>query len=232
MPTPSARKRLSTSSVEPLSPNLVRDTLDCLADDFVLSGVKIGMLGTGEVAGRVADFLAASSTGFGRGKVVLDPVLASSSGAPLIDSNGVSVIREQLLKYVGWITPNIHELAILAGQQEPVPTAAQRLKEMASREGNDELSVVVTGGDLDQPAEFLLSRSGEQAWFRGEKVETNSTHGTGCAFSTALLCALIQGKESGAAVEAAKAYVTEALRSAFPVGKGKGPMNHLFPFNR
>jgi hydroxymethylpyrimidine/phosphomethylpyrimidine kinase len=88
--------------------------------------------------------------------------------------------------------------------------------------------VVVTGGHLGKPDDFLLSASGEQIWIPGEWIATNSTHGTGCAFSTAILCGLISDLNSKEVVAAAKAYVTEALRSAYPVGKGKGPMNHLF----
>ena len=88
--------------------------------------------------------------------------------------------------------------------------------------------MVVTGGHLGRPDDFLLTAAGDQVWLPGERIDTNSTHGTGCAFSSALLCELISGLSPSDAVAAAKAYVTEALRSAYPVGKGKGPMNHLF----
>src|SRR6202012_1114526 len=104
-----------------------------------------------------------------------------------------------------------------------------RLRDLAGHLGNDELNVVVTGGDLDPPNDFLLSSAASEMWFQGEKVMTTSTHGTGCAFSSALLCAVISGQDSEQAVGTAKAYVTEALRRAYPVGKGKGPMNNLFP---
>jgi hydroxymethylpyrimidine/phosphomethylpyrimidine kinase len=90
---------------------------------------------------------------------------------------------------------------------------------------------VVTGGDLTRPDDFLLTATGEQHWFSGERVATNSTHGTGCAFSSALLCELISGSSGREAVAAAKSYVAEALRFAYPVGKGKGPMNHLYQFD-
>jgi hydroxymethylpyrimidine/phosphomethylpyrimidine kinase len=90
------------------------------------------------------------------------------------------------------------------------------------------LNVVVTGGHLDKPDDFLLSASGNQIWLPGERIPTNSTHGTGCAFSTAILCGLVSGLNAPEAVASAKQYVTEALRSAYPVGKGKGPLNHLF----
>jgi len=114
---------------------------------------------------------------------------------------------------------------------ERVPAAAAHLQEMAARLGNNELNVVVTGGHLNRPDDFFRSASGGEIWLPGEKIATTSTHGTGCAFSTALLCGLIAGQEPSQAVAGAKAYVANALRSAYPIGKGKGPMNHLFRFN-
>jgi hydroxymethylpyrimidine/phosphomethylpyrimidine kinase len=231
---------LGVRTVEPLSPLLVRQTLECLAEDVSLAGVKIGMLGSSAVACEVSSFLRAQSGILPRVRVVLDPVVRSSSGIPLIDRDGVRVIREVMLQSIGWITPNIDELAILAGEEstapgslrrEQVPAAAARLKDLAARLGNGELSVVVTGGHLSRPDDFLLTALGEQRWLEGEKITTNATHGTGCAFSSALLCSLISGQSPYASAAAAKSYVMEALRSAYPVGKGKGPMNHLFPFD-
>ncbi len=218
-------------AVEPLPAALVRQTLDCLAQDVSLAGIKIGMLGSSEIASEVVSFLIGQS----RNCVVLDPVLRSTSGTPLLDANGIRVLRDQLLHSIGWITPNIEELTILIGEKpgspDQVPEAAARLKDLAARLGNDELNVVVTGGDLSRPDDFLLTASGDQLWFPGEKIATSSTHGTGCAFSSALLCGLISGLGAREAVASAKAYVTEALRSAYPIGKGKGPMNHLYRFD-
>jgi hydroxymethylpyrimidine/phosphomethylpyrimidine kinase len=219
---------LGVQSVETLSSSLVRQTLECLAADVILSGIKIGMLGSHEIVSEVANFLAGSLANVPRRMTVLDPVLRSSSGSPLIDPNGVTLIRNRLLQRIGWITPNIQELAILVEGQESIPSGASRLREMAARLGNDELNVVVTGGDLDQPDDFLLTSSGDEVWLKGEKVVTNSTHGTGCAFSSALLCELLLDRSPVKAVESAKEYVTQALRMAYPVGRGKGPINHLF----
>jgi hydroxymethylpyrimidine/phosphomethylpyrimidine kinase len=222
-------------AVEPLSATLVRQTLECLAEDVSISGIKIGMLGTSGIVSEVVSFLIGQSARLARNRIVLDPVLGSTSGTPLLDANGIHVLRDELLHCIGWITPNIQELAVLIGEdpagRDQVPAAAARLKDLAARLGNDELNVVVTGGDLNRPDDFLLTASGEQHWFPGEKIETNSTHGTGCAFSSALLCGLISGLGAREAVTAAKAYVSEALRSAYPVGRGKGPMNHQYQFD-
>jgi hydroxymethylpyrimidine/phosphomethylpyrimidine kinase len=222
-------------AVEPLSATLVRQTLDCLAEDAGLAGIKIGMLGTSGIASEIVSFLVGQSARLARSRIVLDPVLRSTSGTPLLDANGIRLLRDKLLNRIGWITPNIQELAILIGAdpagRDQVPAAALQLKDLAGRQGNDELNVVVTGGDLSRPDDFLLTASGKQHWFPGERIATTSTHGTGCAFSSALLCEVISGSGPKEAVAAAKAYVTEALRSAYPVGKGKGPMNHLYQFD-
>jgi hydroxymethylpyrimidine/phosphomethylpyrimidine kinase len=231
---------LGVRAVEPLSSTLVRQTLECLAEDVSLSGVKIGMLGSSTVLREVSSFLTAQKGAIPRARIVLDPVLRSSSGVALIDQEGLGLLCGELIRCVGWITPNLDELALLAGGgpsapgsvgREQVPAAAARLREMAARLGNHELNVVVTGGHLDRPDDFLLAASGEQSWFDGEMIVTKATHGTGCAFSSALLSELISGRSPRQAVGAAKAFVTEALRAAYPVGKGKGPMNHLFRFN-
>jgi hydroxymethylpyrimidine/phosphomethylpyrimidine kinase len=225
---------LGVRAVETLPPMLLRQTLDCLAEDVSLSGVKIGMLGNSAVVCEVSSFLTSQSGTIPRERIVLDPVLNSTSGTALIDGDGVRVLREELLLRVGWITPNLDELALLVGGasgREQVPAAAARLQAMAARLGNHGLNVVVTGGHFDRPDDFLLTAAGEQSWLAGEKIITNATHGTGCAFSSALLCGLISGRSPRGAVVAAKAYVKEALRLAYPVGKGKGPMNHLFPFD-
>jgi hydroxymethylpyrimidine/phosphomethylpyrimidine kinase len=112
--------------------------------------------------------------------------------------------------------------------REDVPAAAARLQELAWKAGNPELNVVVTGGHLHSPDDFLLTSNGKRIWLKGERVDTQSTHGTGCAFSAGLLCQLILGAEPEQAMSCTKEYVTAALKAAYPIGRGKGPMHHLF----
>lgn len=221
---------LGVRAVEPVTASTVAATLQMLAEDVEFSGIKVGMLATAEVANAVADFLD-SVPGV---PVVLDPVLRSSSGRELLEPEGVVVLRERLLGRIDWITPNREELEILIGRtisrSEEVPEAAERLRELARKTGNERLKVVVTGGDLSPPEDYLLSGENDSGWISGERIETNSTHGTGCAFSSALLCRLVTGDSPRGAAVRAKEYVTAALKAAYPVGRGKGPMNHLFNF--
>jgi hydroxymethylpyrimidine/phosphomethylpyrimidine kinase len=216
--------------VEAVEAATVRDMLDCLREDVEFAGVKIGMLASASIVAEVQGFLAGTEQPVG--SVVLDPVLRSSSGRELLEPDGVRWIREELLAQVGWITPNLDEIAILTGREmrirDDVPEAARALRILAADLGNHELNVIVTGGHLDEPDDFVLLASGEECWLPGKRVETTSTHGTGCAFSSALTSRLILGDASIDAVVNAKSYVTEALRAAYPVGQGRGPINHLF----
>jgi hydroxymethylpyrimidine/phosphomethylpyrimidine kinase len=199
-----------------------------LAEDVDFAGIKLGMLANGEIARAVNIFLKCHENV----PVVLDPVIRSSSGRSLLDLDGVSVIREQLLARVEWITPNLDELAVLAGMPiaaaEDVPRGAAELRRLAREAGNKRLSIVVTGGHLDPPDDYLLSADGEQVWIPGRRIQTRATHGTGCAFSSALLCRLATGNLPEVAVRRAKKYVAAAMAAAYPIGGGKGPMNHLY----
>ena len=221
---------LGVQRVEAVAPATIRETLNCLRDDVLPAGVKVGMLATPEAVGEVASFLAQS--GIPRSRVVLDPVLRSSSGWELLSPAGVERLRSELLASVGWVTPNLDELAVLTGSEtlnrESIPAAAAKLQGIAATARNSELHVLVTGGHLKRPDDFLLTPDGQGTWLEGEHVETEATHGTGCALSSALLCQLIAGRNPQEAAEEAKRYVTAALKAAYKVGQGRGPMNHFF----
>ena len=207
---------------------IVAATLDCLVRDLPPAGIKVGMLGTAEAVEVVAEFLHMLREEGGRVPVVLDPVLRSSSGRELLDAEGVAEMRRTLLPLVDWVTPNREELGVLTGhvvtRREEMADAAVTLQAMG--EG---LKVVATGGDLDPPDDLLLTEEGEAVWLPGERIESRSTHGTGCAFSSALLSRVMLGDSEQEAAGMAKRYVAEAIRTATPLGKGRGPLNHLWP---
>jgi hydroxymethylpyrimidine/phosphomethylpyrimidine kinase len=207
---------------------LVRDTLDCLQSDLPAEGIKIGMLATAANVAAVAGFLEGLRARESRVPVVLDPVLRSSSGRDLLEAEGVRMMRDRLLPMVDWVTPNLEELGTLAGrivmQKEDLPAAARDLQAMGRG-----LNVVATGGHLIPPDDLLVRAGGEMDWLPGEQIVSRSTHGTGCAFSSALLSRLVLGDSGLGAAMMAKRYVAEAIRTAEPMGKGIGPVNHLWP---
>jgi hydroxymethylpyrimidine/phosphomethylpyrimidine kinase len=220
---------VGVKTATPVPAAIVRETLDCLQHDLPPVGIKIGMLATAATVTAVVEFLESLRGRRRRVPVVLDPVLRSSSGRELLDAQGVEVLRERLLPQVDWVTPNMEELGVLTGRpfkrREDIPLAAIELQKMGSR-----LNVVVTGGHMSPPDDLLL-RAGEREsmWLPGEMIASRSTHGTGCAFSSALLSRLVLGDTAQDAATMAKRYVSEAIRTATPMGKGWGPVNHLWP---
>jgi hydroxymethylpyrimidine/phosphomethylpyrimidine kinase len=211
--------------VEPCAPELVADTLQELAADVKIGAVHIGMLGSGKVAKAVADFLSSSKAA----NVVLDPILRSSSGTDLLDSPGRKVLAELLLPLAAVVTPNVDEAAALTGlavsNPDQMRAAAIKLHEIGAA------SVVITGGHLEKAIDLLsfqTRRGVEQEIFKSERQRSNSTHGTGCAFATAMACHLALERGLPEAVLLAKAYVSAAIAKGHPLGRGVGPVHHLY----
>jgi hydroxymethylpyrimidine/phosphomethylpyrimidine kinase len=239
---------LGVAATEPGSAALLRRTLDHLCDDLPPNGIKIGMLGSADITASVADFLASfrasscirnchpecSDGSASQGPiipVVLDPVLHASSGAALITHEALAILTTRLLPELGWITPNWPELAALSAQPVATVEAAEAAMHLLGRR-HPHLHIVATGGDHDPPTDLLRLPSGELHRFPGEHVSTTSTHGTGCAFSSALLSRLVLGDDPIAAVASAKYYVAGALRHAPGLGHGRGPLNLLWRLHR
>jgi hydroxymethylpyrimidine/phosphomethylpyrimidine kinase len=177
------------------------------------------------VAAAVADFLKRTE----QPNVVLDPILKSSSGAQLIDRTGVRLMVERFLPLAAVVTPNADEAAALTGLKvtnlEQMREAAARLHTMGAA------NIVITGGHLEKATDLLsfTSKKGvEQEVFKSDRQQSNSTHGTGCAFATAMACHLAQGRGLPEAVLLAKVYVTAAIAKAHPLGRGVGPVHHLY----
>jgi hydroxymethylpyrimidine/phosphomethylpyrimidine kinase len=238
--------------IEAVDASLISDTLEELAEDLDLAAVHIGMLGSAKVVKAVADFLAVgasksrsgSSAGTARlPNIVLDPILKASSGAALLDAAGTRLLIEKLIPLADVITPNVDEAEALTGIKvrdlDDMKAAASKLHEMGAK------ALVITGGHLDKAIDLLsftatkngapdassgknAPRPPEQEVFKAERQRSNSTHGTGCAFSTAMACHLALDRGLAEAALLAKTYVTAAIANGHPLGRGPGPVNHLY----
>ncbi len=215
---------LGVAATHPVDAKIVGATLEYLHADLPPAGVKLGMLATAATVRTVVEYLELHPELL----VVLDPVLRSTSGQQLLSSEGVDLMQERLLALTDWITPNLDELALLTGspvtRPEHMLLAAHRLQETYRG-----LTVLVTGGHLPSPDDLLVTPDGQEHWLPGERIETHATHGTGCALSSALLSRLLLGDSAPAAAVAAKRYVARAMRTAEPIGHGRGPLHHLWP---
>ena len=211
---------LGVRRVEPVSGQTTSETLAELAADTGFAAVHIGMLGSAAAARVVADFLESRRPP----NVVLDPIVKASSGAPLLDADGVEVLLSRLLPLADVVTPNVDEAAALTGVEvldlDGMRAAAEVLGERGAR------AVVVTGGHLEVPLD-LLWYGGMEREYPGAKIASRSTHGTGCAFAMALACRMALGSTLTEAVAQAKKYVVDGIRSAPAIGRGVGPLNHF-----
>jgi hydroxymethylpyrimidine/phosphomethylpyrimidine kinase len=214
-------------ATHPVSSTILTDTLNHLTEDLPPAGVKIGMLATAANVSAVATYL---TTLRPNTPIVLDPILRSTSGSPLLDPEALDLLRTHLLPRVTWITPNLAELSLLTNlpvtTRDHLPPAATALRALSPH-----LNVLATGGHLDPPDDLLLTAT-DTLWLPGHHIPSNSTHGTGCALSSALLSRFVLGDTPQAAAHAAKRYVAQAIRTATPMGHGKGPLNLLWPLQQ
>lgn len=216
---------------EPVRREQLQETLACLLEDLRPSGVKIGMLGSRSIAGVVGTFLRTLREADADLPIVLDPVLRSTSGRMLYPLEGMELLHEAVLSQVKWVTPNWGELEVLSG----MPVAGLEAAEWAARsliERHPQMGVIATGGDTAPPTDLLVQAGVAAVALEGERIETTSSHGTGCAFSSAFLASLVLGYSPEESGRKAKSFVTGALRHAPGVGSGKGPMDLLWPLRR
>jgi hydroxymethylpyrimidine/phosphomethylpyrimidine kinase len=211
--------------VQAVDPGIIAETLQELVSDLAIAAVHIGMLGNEQVVAVVADFLGHAHLPH----VVLDPILKSSSGADLLDAAGTRLLIEKLIPLAELVTPNLDEASALTGMAvtnlDQMGEAAAHLHSLGAA------NVVVTGGHLEKAIDllsFTTIRGIEKEVFKADRQRSNSTHGTGCAFATALACHLAHGRGIPEAVLLSKAYVSAAIANAHPLGKGVGPLHHLY----
>lgn len=205
--------------VECLPAVLVLHQLRAVLDDIPPSAAKTGALGNRAIVQAVAR--AAADFRF---PLVVDPVMVSQHGRALVAEDAQDAIRQELIPQASLLTPNLAEASALTGLEvndlEGMHQAARELHRMGAK------AVLVKGGHLEGDAVDLLYMSGVTRQFRAPRIETKHTHGTGCTLSAAIAAELARGTMLEHAVERAKAFVTEAIRSAPDLGKGAGPLNH------
>jgi len=199
----------------------LREQLEILVKDCEIAAVKIGMLGNRGNAAVVAEFLDAHKFAH----IVHDPVMKSSSGSELLDAAGIKFVASELLKRATVITPNLPEAEILTGltikDVADMEAAARKIAEMGAH------AVIVKGGHMEKAIDVLFDGT-DMHPLGGDKVKLENTHGTGCTFASAITAQLAAGRSLLEATTLAKAYVMKAIEKAYPVGKGRLPLDHFY----
>ena len=217
-----AQNTTGVTDILEATPQFLGEELDAIFTDIFPDAVKIGMVSSSGLIAVIADKLRQ----YGAKHIVVDPVMVATSGAKLLRDDAIAVLEEQLLPLAAVLTPNIPEAEILSGMT--IRNAADM--ELAARTISERYgcAVLCKGGHQINDADDLLWRDGAGKWFRGQRINNPNTHGTGCTLSSAIASNLAKGYDLTQAVERAKAYISGALAAMLDLGKGSGPMNHMF----
>jgi len=209
----------SVDAVEPLSADLVCRQLEAVVSDIPPAAVKTGALGTAEIIETISAWAQGNYA-----PLVVDPVMISKHGAPLLSDEAHRTLVRALLPSTYLVTPNLYEAAALSGIE--VATVAQ-MEEAARRiAGLGPKAVLVKGGHLLGEAIDVLLLEGRIERFTAPRIDSRHTHGTGCTYSAAITACLALGQPLATAVGQAKRFITEAIRTAPGLGHGCGPVNH------
>ena len=210
----------AVSRLEILAPDLVCDQIVAVIEDLPVKAAKAGALGSVEIVIAVAEL--ASRFTF---PLVVDPVMISKHGSPLLPEPAQEALRGTLLPKSFLVTPNIPEAEILAGfpiaGEDGMMRAAQ-----AIRDGGCPNVLIKAGHHNGEPNDLLVC-GGKSVWFAGHRIQTKHTHGTGCTYSAAITACLAMGFDLIDAVGRAKQYVQAAIETAPGLGAGNGPVNHF-----
>jgi hydroxymethylpyrimidine/phosphomethylpyrimidine kinase len=208
---------------QPVPPGLVRAQIDAVMSDIGTDAVKIGMLADAQIVETVASAIVTLSLK----TVVLDPVMIAKGGDRLLDEGAVDALKTRLLPLASVVTPNVPEAEVLAGMRiqtlDDMRTAGARILGLGAG------VVLIKGGHLEGPESVDVAMMGGETFeLRGRRIQSTSTHGTGCTLASAIAANLALGMEIRDALARAREYVEGAILHAPGIGGGHGPLNHFW----
>ncbi len=214
-----AQNTVGVRGVMMVPPDFVSAQLDAVFSDIPPAAVKTGMLGNA----AIVEIVAAKLREYRAQHIVVDPVMVSSSGTPLLERSGIDALKRGLLPLAEVITPNLAEAAELSGVKvgsvKDMEEAARRIHDLGAR------SVLVKGGHLEGDAVDVFFNGSTIVHFRSARISTSNLHGTGCVLSAAIASGLASGRALDESIALAKEFVTAAIGRSLGIGKGAGPVN-------
>lgn len=215
-----AQNTTGVFAMQPVSPSLVAQQIDCVFQDIRPDAVKIGMLYDAEIIRIVADRLQAHNAQ----NIVLDPVMLSSSGQPLLKDDASEMLLNTLFPLCTLVTPNLHEAAAICGHTIDNRAGMEQAAKYIT--ANLHCSALIKGGHLTDCADDLLFEDNQCCWIPAPRIDNPNTHGTGCTLSSAIACGLAQGLSLAESVKHAKRYLTACIQYGLSLGHGSGPLQH------
>lgn len=218
-----AQNTVEVSAIAEVPEEVVIAQIDAVLEDIGADAVKTGMLSSTPIIQNTADRLEA----WGVPHLVVDPVMVSKSGAPLLQPDAVEALKKDLLPLANVVTPNVPEAEVLANRAIQTPEDAQEAARAIHALGPK--VVIIKGGHMDGPAIDLVFTGEQLIPIEGDRIDTKNTHGTGCTYSAAITAFLAMGIDVMESIRLAKRYIENALRQSYAIGEGHSPVNHLAP---
>jgi hydroxymethylpyrimidine/phosphomethylpyrimidine kinase len=218
-----AQNTIEVAAIAEVPEEVVIAQIDTVLEDIGAHAVKVGMLSSTPIIQNTADRLEA----WGIPHLVVDPVMVSKSGAPLLQPQAVASVKKDLLPFASIVTPNLAEAEVLSRREVKTLDDAREAAKIIHDLGPK--IVVVKGGHLQGPVVDLVYDGQTFLPIEGERIDTSNTHGTGCTFSAAITAFLAHGIETMEAIRLAKRYIENALRHSYAIGEGHSPVNHFAP---
>ena len=217
-----AQNTTGVSGIFEVTPEFLGQQLDAVFTDIYPDAVKIGMVASAELVKMIAFKLKE----YKAERIVVDPVMVSTSGSRLISEEAIQILKTELFPLASVLTPNIPEAEVLFGASIHSAEDMERAAQAISEEYH--CAVLLKGGHQLNDSNDLLYAEEKSRWFYGRRIDNPNTHGTGCTLSSAIASNLAKGYGLEEAVERAKEYISGALAAMLDLGAGSGPMDHGF----
>lgn len=217
-----SQNTMGVQGVLEATPEFVAMQLDSIFTDIVPDAVKIGMVSNKNIISIIADKLIEYDVK----KIVLDPVMVSTSGSKLLVEDAMEMLINKLMPLATVITPNIPEGECLCGFH--IETREDMIKAVEKISTFYKGNILLKGGHLKDCSDDLLYENEELTWFNGEKIDNPNTHGTGCTLSSAIACNIAVNSDLKECIKNSKEYITGALKANLNLGNGSGPLNHCW----
>ena len=217
-----AQNTTGVTGIMEVTPEFLGKQLDSVLTDICPDAVKVGMVSSDKLIETISEKLKF----YNARNIVVDPVMISTSGSKLLQDDAIEILKNSLFPQAVLLTPNIPEASVLSGITIANETDMIKAAEIISSQYG--CAVLCKGGHSVNDANDLLYYNHKFKWFMGDRINNKNTHGTGCTLSSAIACGLAKGMDLDTSVQLAKNYVSGALKSMLDLGKGNGPLNHMW----
>jgi hydroxymethylpyrimidine/phosphomethylpyrimidine kinase len=217
-----AQNTTGVRGIMEVTPEFLGEQLDSIFTDIYPDAVKIGMVSSAKLIEIISEKLKF----YNAKNIVVDPVMVATSGSKLLKDDAIETLKNTLLRQAVLLTPNIPEASVLSGISIENESDMIKAAEIISNQFG--CAVLCKGGHRVNDANDLLYYNHKFKWFRGEKINNKNTHGTGCTLSSAIVCGLAKGMDLETSIQLAKEYISGALKAMLVLGKGSGPLNHMW----